>query len=574
MYGIRSLQNGGASKKLGKAEKYIPPELRPQAGALVDLIKWIKSNPYRAARNVAESFGPQADIKGMVDSYGSAVQNFRRGNIGAGLRDALYVPANAMTLALPSSASGMRRAAEGLGGGVGKKADDLPMDEASRMARADEMFPKSGFHGTDADISEFDGPVWITDDPSVGSHYAQRARAKTALDENADDFGEHADLDEVDPFLVEGAEDPTGMNVMPLRYDDGRQLDMTELGDAPAPKDLIEWLADKGIVERPDDIGDWLNELTVDPDSRPTLWKMIEDWNLDRDIQNAGYDSLKIKDVVAAKRGTVGHDSTLIFDPKGRVRSRNAKFDPAKADSGDLLALSPEVLKRDSTGRPLQRAPFNPDAADRILDHILGQQLPTDEASRMARARSQPLELHDSLAGPQLINEEIALAGARPPGGGGLRPSGTEGTEQIEFSIFDQGLDGWREVGVATVNVSTADNALTNNIEGLVNIDISPEFRGQGIGQRVVGSLQASSRDGLKLYDIKDDALPFWEQVGATNFKKRPDGSLDADLPTGGVSALPMDEASERAQEAIRGKADPIGQAAEDSYARQTSAIK
>jgi|DEB0MinimDraft_10_1074344.scaffolds.fasta_scaffold52742_2 hypothetical protein len=133
MYGIRSLQNGGAPKKLGKAEKYIPPELRPQAGALVDLIKWIKSNPYRAARDVAESFGPQADITGMVDSAQGAMENLREGNIGAGLTDMAYVPANMATLFLPGSASGMRRAAEGLGGGVGKKADDLPMDEASRM---------------------------------------------------------------------------------------------------------------------------------------------------------------------------------------------------------------------------------------------------------------------------------------------------------------------------------------------------------------------------------------------------------------------------------------------------------
>jgi len=136
MYGIRSLQNGGAPKKLGKAEKYIPPELRPQAGALVDLIKWIKSNPYRAARDVAESFGPQADITGMVDSAQGAMENLREGNIGAGLTDMAYVPANMATLFLPGSASGMRRAAEGLGGGVGKKADDLPMDEASRMAQA------------------------------------------------------------------------------------------------------------------------------------------------------------------------------------------------------------------------------------------------------------------------------------------------------------------------------------------------------------------------------------------------------------------------------------------------------
>jgi hypothetical protein len=214
----------------------------------------------------------------------------------------------------------------------------LPTDEASRMARAREMGRTAeGYHGTDADISEFGGPTWITDDPEVGSYYAQRARARTAMSDAADDTGlydEVMDVDEVNPFDVAEAVDPTGKNVMPLKYDQGKQLDMTSLGDAPAPEELIEFLVERGIIKRPDDIGDWLNELTVD---QPTLWKAIEDWGLDRDIKNAGYDSLKIKDIVSAKKGTIGQDSVLVFDPKN-IRSRFAKFDPAKADSADILA--------------------------------------------------------------------------------------------------------------------------------------------------------------------------------------------------------------------------------------------
>jgi hypothetical protein len=214
----------------------------------------------------------------------------------------------------------------------------LPTDEASRMARAREMGRTAeGYHGTDADISEFGGPTWITDDPEVGSYYAQRARARTAMSDAADDTGlydEVMDVDEVNPFDVAEAVDPTGKNVMPLKYDQGKQLDMTSLGDAPAPEELIEFLVERGIIKRPDDIGDWLNELTVD---QPTLWKAIEDWGLDRDIKNAGYDSLKIKDIVSAKKGTIGQDSVLVFDPKN-IRSRFAKFDPAKAGSADILA--------------------------------------------------------------------------------------------------------------------------------------------------------------------------------------------------------------------------------------------
>jgi len=76
------------------------------------LLNVVRRNPVGTARVAAENVGPQADIKGMVDSSRSAMQNFGQGNIGAGLLDAAYVPANAATVLLPGSASGMRRAGE------------------------------------------------------------------------------------------------------------------------------------------------------------------------------------------------------------------------------------------------------------------------------------------------------------------------------------------------------------------------------------------------------------------------------------------------------------------------------
>ncbi len=231
-------------------------------------------------------------------------------------------------------------------GGARKAASHLPMDHASRMARADEIFPESGYHGTDANISNFSGGTWITGDPVVASHYADRARAKNYLSERADEFQDYFDVDEIDPYEIEGIT-PKGENVLPLRYNPGRQLDMTELGDAPPPEDLINWLADRGVIKkRPsfDEIEEyWLPELMVDSD-RPTIWKMLEDWNLERDVSQAGYDSFKIDDVVAGKIGNSGvvkgHESIYVFDPKN-IRSRFAAFDPAKKDSADLLAMNP-----------------------------------------------------------------------------------------------------------------------------------------------------------------------------------------------------------------------------------------
>lgn len=50
---------------------------------------------------------------------------------------------------------------------------DLPMDEASRLARADKMFPRKGFHGTNANIDGFQGNVFSSDNPTLASTYAK-----------------------------------------------------------------------------------------------------------------------------------------------------------------------------------------------------------------------------------------------------------------------------------------------------------------------------------------------------------------------------------------------------------------
>jgi hypothetical protein len=49
----------------------------------------------------------------------------------------------------------------------------LPMDVASRNARADAMFPMPGFHGTNFDIDGFRGPVYSSDNPTLASTYAE-----------------------------------------------------------------------------------------------------------------------------------------------------------------------------------------------------------------------------------------------------------------------------------------------------------------------------------------------------------------------------------------------------------------
>ena len=256
----------------------------------------------------------------------------------------------AAVMGIPGLATA-ERAAVGIAGGRLPTAS-LPMDEASRMARAKQLMPAQGFHGTAHDIDGFNGATWIADDPKAASYYSDRAAARNAMDAVAEDspFGAYDEgyggIDDANPhdILREFPEHDVGQHVMPLRYKPGKQLDLTALGDAPDPKSLWDHLAEKGIVDHATD-GDFEDNILpgLQTDS-PTLWKMLEDWNLDRDIARAGYDSLRIADVVTAKGvsgggRSYGHDAVLVFDPKN-IRSRFAAFDPAKKDSANLLAAS------------------------------------------------------------------------------------------------------------------------------------------------------------------------------------------------------------------------------------------
>tara|TARA_R110002095_G_scaffold214506_1_gene206637 strand:- start:43 stop:909 length:867 start_codon:yes stop_codon:yes gene_type:complete len=49
----------------------------------------------------------------------------------------------------------------------------IDMSKASRDTRADEMFPRKGYHGTNEDISEFQGSVFTSDNPTLASTYAR-----------------------------------------------------------------------------------------------------------------------------------------------------------------------------------------------------------------------------------------------------------------------------------------------------------------------------------------------------------------------------------------------------------------
>ena len=176
----------------------------------------------------------------------------------------------------------------------------LPMDEASRMARAREMgFDTDAYHGTSDDVVgsfNLDHPnrkdtgwlgtgVYSTSDPQLASMY---------------------------PAMKSGTADP---NVMPLRLGMKNPYQAT--------------LAEK-------------QRLMMIAHNNPEAGRQAADlWT--RELQAKGYDGVMLKydpkDVGAANAST----EYVVFDPKN-IRSRFAEFDPAKADSSDLLASDPGMV--------------------------------------------------------------------------------------------------------------------------------------------------------------------------------------------------------------------------------------
>lgn len=185
-----------------------------------------------------------------------------------------------------------------------KVADDLPMDEASRMARAKEMgfdVDETFYHGT-----SMDGYVESTDIEKFDtSKHGDRFSADDSGFFFTNDKGEanyyaSSDRDYYNKGEGEGAVYPTLLkNKNPLVVD--AQFLKSE-GMAP-------------IGEVDDTVNFWDN-----------YQGLIKGW-----AEDGGYDSVILKDEVT------GRKMNIIFDPKN-IRSINAKFDPKMKDSANLLA--------------------------------------------------------------------------------------------------------------------------------------------------------------------------------------------------------------------------------------------
>jgi hypothetical protein len=206
---------------------------------------------------------------------------------------------------------------------------ELPMDQASRMARADEMFPAAGYHGTDSDISAFDlnrgghatgansakQGVWIANDSRVADSYANYAASDAKISrivDQAHQAEKRGDYDEYQRLIIE-AEDKEqawqyggadarnlGQNTMPLRMR-GNFLEYDAGGEA--------YFA----------LEDEVNDVIAN-------------------ARKQGYDGVTFKNLDdSAGWSDMPADHTVVFDPSN-IRSTNAAFDPDQKDSSNLLA--------------------------------------------------------------------------------------------------------------------------------------------------------------------------------------------------------------------------------------------
>ncbi|NBW16791.1 MAG: hypothetical protein EBR82_53325, partial [Caulobacteraceae bacterium] len=308
----------------------------------------LRENGYEAARpRLAASTGNAVLTAGNIATLGEL--GALRGVAGAaraGAREAVE--------AAPQATA---QAAQGAEAGA------LDMSTEARMARADKAFPATGYHGTTNDVRAFD---------------PDRAGAGDAMHARATWMGETPNEAYFGSNKAWQGSPPPGANVMPLRYNPGKQFVVDAQGamfDA-VPVDGIKGFPYRGTARASEIVG----------------------W-----AQKKGYNSVRFKNMGdAGSAYEPAGDVVAVLDPK-RIRSRNAAFDPRNANSPDLLA--------DAMRAPVEARPTNSDAARRA-----------GPIGRPARrdTPSLPLAVGGGLLGASLTNGDAraqeAAAGERDDG--------------------------------------------------------------------------------------------------------------------------------------------------------------
>lgn len=189
---------------------------------------------------------------------------------------------------------------------------DLPMDEASRMARAKD-FDASGYHGTRNDFTAFSPPHKA----GVDSFSTQQPV-----------FAGYG------PSVANEAARPLGGNVIPLRARLSSVFDPEIIQDAPDARWLDDsWsplgrklVDDAGAGRLGDDIDDPEGYAAAVASGQ---WDVIESDAFQKWMRAQGFDDFRVNEA--------GAQNFAVTDP-ARIRSRFARFDPRLAHLKNLSA--------------------------------------------------------------------------------------------------------------------------------------------------------------------------------------------------------------------------------------------
>jgi hypothetical protein len=182
-------------------------------------------------------------------------------------------------------------------------ADDLPMDQASRMQRAREMgfdVDNPVYHGTpSATFDKFKPDQFFTSDPNYANRFTSSGTSSSSF------YGVSDDAPAVIPAYVKTKK------VFDTRKPEHAKI----LKDKFAGKFGEGVLTEKGLP-------DWVEGRDIAEFLRDELPEM-------------GFDSLIVDEGIDAAGARP--IAKIVFDPKN-IRSVNAKFDPKKKNSANLLA--------------------------------------------------------------------------------------------------------------------------------------------------------------------------------------------------------------------------------------------
>jgi hypothetical protein len=209
----------------------------------------------------------------------------------------------------------------------------LPTDEASRMARAQEMGfdPQTYYHYSESpNIRKFDPQTPAGDKARLPTPYQPDVESRGATYFTSDpDFANKIMLEKEELFKYYDrdyidilSETNFAATTYPVKIKTDKIFDYTDEGSVD---DLIDSLGKYWDRE----FGDNAEALLREGD-----WSTLEIPDIQDALKDAGYRGYKTNEP-----GTVG----LFYPDKGDVRSIFAKFDPAKSESGDILASVPAI---------------------------------------------------------------------------------------------------------------------------------------------------------------------------------------------------------------------------------------